>query len=67
MADIKKALNAIKDLNSDEAIDKVVQMVRSGEAGITPTQAVALANQIMPMLNKSQQDKVRKLIKKLKG
>ena len=67
MTDLKKVLDSMKNLNSDEAIDKVVKMVKNGEAGITPTQAVALANQIMPMIDKSQQDKVRKLIKKLKS
>ena len=67
MTDLKKVLDSMKNLNSDEAIDKVVKMVKNGEAGITPTHAVALANQIMPMIDKSQQDKVRKLIKKLKS
>ena len=67
MTDLKKVLDSMKDLNNDEAIDKVVKMVKSGEAGITATQAVALANQILPMLDRKQQDKVRLLIKKLKS
>ena len=57
----------MKDLNNDEAIDKLVKMVKSGEAGISSSQAITLANRILPMIEKSQQDKVRKLIKKLKS
>lgn len=67
MPDIKTLLNSLKDLNSDEAIDKVAQMVKRGEAGLSATQAVALANQVLPMLDKKQQEKVRKLIKKIKS
>ncbi len=67
MTDIKKVLDSMKDLNNDEAIDKLVKMVKSGEAGISSSQAITLANRILPMIEKSQQDKVRKLIKKLKS
>ncbi len=67
MTDIKKVLDSMKDLNNDEAIDKLVKMVKSGEAGISSSQAITLANRILPMIEKSQQDRVRKLIKKLKS
>ncbi len=67
MADLKKILDSVKDLNNDEAIDKVAKMVKSGEAGISVTQAVAIANRILPMTDRQQQDKIRKLIKKLKS
>lgn len=67
MADLKKLLDSLKDLNNDEAIDKVAKMVKSGEAGISAAQAVAIANRILPMADKQQQDKIRKLIKKIKG
>ena len=67
MTDIKKVLDSMKDLNNDEAIDKLVKMVKSGEAGISSSQAITLANRILPMIEKSQQDKVRKLIRKLKS
>lgn len=67
MTDLKKVLDSMKDLNNDEAIDKLVKMVKSGEAGISSSQAITLANRILPMIEKSQQDKVRKLIKKLKS
>ncbi len=67
MADLKKILDSLKDLNNDEAIDKVAKMVKSGEAGISVTQAVAIANRILPMTDRQQQDKIRKLIKKLKS
>lgn len=67
MTDIKKVLDSMKDLNNDEAIDRLVKMVKSGETGISSSQAITLANRILPMIEKSQQDKVRKLIKKLKS
>ena len=67
MADLKKILDSVKDLNNDEAIDTVAKMVKSGEAGISVTQAVAIANRILPMTDRQQQDKIRKLIKKLKS
>ena len=67
MTDIKKVLDSMKDLNNDEAIDKLVKMVKSGEAGISSSQAITLANRILPIIEKSQQDRVRKLIKKLKS
>ena len=67
MADLKKILDSLKDLNNDEAIDKVAKMVKSGEAGISVTQAVAIANRILPMTDRQQQDKIRKLIKNLKS
>lgn len=67
MTDIKKVLDSMKDLNNDEAIDRLVKMVKSGEAGISSSQAITLANRILPMIEKSQQDRVRKLIKKLKS
>ena len=67
MTDIKKVLDSMKDLNNDEAIDKLVKMVKSGEAGISSSQAITLANRILPMIEKSQQDRVSKLIKKLKS
>ena len=67
MADLKKILDSVKDLNNDEAIDKVAKMVKSGEAGISVTQAVAIANRILPMTDRQQPDKIRKLIKKLKS
>lgn len=67
MTDLKKILDSMKDLNNDEAIDKLVKMVKSGEAGISSSQAITLANRILPMIEKSQQDRVRKLIKKLKS
>lgn len=67
MTDLKKLLDSLKDLNSDEAIDKVAKMVKSGEAGISPSQAVAIANRVLPMIDKTQQNNVRKLIKKLKS
>lgn len=67
MTDLKKLLDSLKDLNSDEAIDKVAKMVKSGETGISPSQAVAIANRVLPMIDKTQQNNVRKLIKKLKS
>ncbi len=66
MADIKKLIDSFKGMKDDEAIDKVARMVKSGEAGITATQAITLAKQVMPMMDKANQQKVQKLISKLK-
>ncbi len=66
MADIKKLLDSFKGMNDDEAIEKVAKAIKNGEAGITPAQAITLARQIMPMMDKQNQQKVQKLINKLK-
>ncbi|MBP3348054.1 MAG: hypothetical protein J6L92_04780 [Clostridia bacterium] len=67
MKDINKVIGSIKDMDSDEALEKVAKMVKNGEAGMTASQAISMANKLMPMLDKSQQEKLRKLIKKLKS
>lgn len=67
MADIKKLMGELNGLDSEEALDRVAKMVKSGEAGVTPQQAINLANKFMPMLDKAQQEKIRKLIKKIKS
>ncbi len=66
MNNINSIINALKGSSSDEAIDKVVKMVKSGEAGMTAKQAIAIANRLIPMLEGEQKEKVRKLIKKLR-
>ena len=67
MKDLNSIINSLKGADSDEALDKVAKMVKSGEAGMTSQQAISIANRIMPMLDKSQQEKLRKLIKKMRS
>ena len=66
MTDPKKLMDMFKGMDDDAALDRAAAMVKSGQAGINPAQAVAIANQLMPMLDKKQQEKLRRLIKKLK-
>ena len=66
MKDLNSIINSIKGSSTPEAIDKVAKMIQSGEAGITPNQAASMASKIMPLLDKSQQEKVKLLLKKLK-
>ena len=66
MADIAKLLNAFKNLNDEQAIEKLSKAVKSGEAGISSSEAINLSKQLMPFLDKKQQALVQKLITKLR-
>ncbi len=65
MADIKKLIDSLNGLDSDEALDKVARAVKTGEAGVSQKDAVALANKLLPLLDRKQQEKVRKLIRRI--
>lgn len=67
MKDLNSIIGSLKGTDSDDALDKVAKMVKNGETGMTPQQAIVVANRIMPMLDRSQQEKMRKLIKKLRS
>ena len=66
MTDPKKLLDMFKGLDDDAAIDRAANMVKTGQAGISSAQAAAIASQLLPMLDKKQQEKLRKLIRKLR-
>lgn len=67
MKDINKIIGSLKGSDSDEALDKVAKMVKNGESGLSVQQAVTIANQLSPYLDRQQQEKLRKLIKKLRS
>ncbi len=67
MKDLNSIIGSLKGTDSDDALDKVAKMVKNGETGMTPQQAIGVANRIMPMLDRSQQEIMRKLIKKLRS
>ena len=66
MKDLNSIIDSLKGSSSNEQLDKVAKMIKSGEAGITPNQATAMATKIMPMLNKTQQERLKLLLRKLK-
>jgi len=66
MKDLNSIIDSLKGSSSNEQLDKVAKMINSGEAGITPKQAAAMATKIMPMLNKTQQERLKLLLRKLK-
>lgn len=66
MKDLNSIIDSLKGSSSNEQLDKVAKMINSGEAGITPKQATAMATKIMPMLNKTQQERLKLLLRKLK-
>lgn len=67
MNDINKIINSLKGSDSDEALDKVAKMVKSGESGMSVQQAISIANRLSPYLDRQQQEKLRKLVKKLRS
>jgi len=66
--DLKKMselADSMRGKTEDEAIEDIVEMIRSGQGGMTPERFKQLAKTIEPMLTKSQKSKLDKIIQEL--
>ena len=65
MKDINKVVDSVLSSDSDENIDSLVKMIKSGEAGVSPSQVKGFAQRLMPMLDEKQRRTLRKILSKL--
>ena len=65
MKDINKVVDSVLSSDSDENIDSLVKMIKSGEAGVSPSQVKGFAQRLMPMLDEKQRRVLRKILSKL--
>jgi len=66
--DLKKMselADSMRSKTEDEAIEDIVEMIRSGQGGMTPERFTAISKTIEPMLTKSQKSKLDKIIQEL--
>lgn|GEM_PF-5785514 len=55
----------VKGKSEEETIQRLAELIRSGEAGITTQKALQMIKTLSPMLNASQRRTLDKLAKKL--
>ena len=65
MKDINKVVDSVLSSGTDENIDSLVKMIKSGEAGVSPSQVKSFAQRLMPMLDEKQRRTLRKILSKL--
>ncbi len=67
--DIKQAAQMaqkLKGKSEEDAISQMVQMIKSGQGGMTPQKVEQMVSMIMPMVEDNQKKKLQKLLQELK-
>ena len=65
MKDINKVVDFVLSKGGDESVDSLVRMIKSGEAGVTPSQVKGFTQKLMPMLDEKQKKTLKKILAKL--
>ncbi|MBE5817368.1 MAG: hypothetical protein E7315_06650 [Clostridiales bacterium] len=65
MKDINKVVDSVLSSGGDESIDSLVRMIKSGEAGVSPSQVKGFAQKLMPMLDEKQKRTLKRILAKL--